>query len=142
MIILDTNILSEATRPEPASEVVDWLAGNPTSSLFTTVITQAEILYGVEIMPTGKRRTALGAAAKSMFEKDFAGRILPFDTDAARLFPGIVASRRASGRPIPLWDGLIAAIALSHGATLATRNTKDFEGCGVSLFNPWKAPRT
>ena len=101
-------------------------------------MTQAEILYGLEILPVGKRRTALKKAAKSMFELDFAGRILPFDTDAAQLFATIAAKRKTIGRPISQIDATIAAIACSHRASLATRNVDDFEECGIDIINPWE----
>jgi len=139
MIILDTNVFSETMKPVPAAEVLQWLAGQPAARLFTTSISQAEILYGLETMPKGKRRTALQTEAEAMFEEDFAGRILPFDADAARLYPHIAASRRALGRPIVPADAQIAAIARSRGASLATRDTADFESCGVTLLNPWQA---
>lgn len=137
MIILDTNVLSEALRRIPAPVVLRWLAAHPASSLFTTTITQAEILYGLELLPKGKRRTALQSAVEAMFEEDFADRILPFDSDAARMFPLIAVSRRESGHPIAQSDAQIAAIARSRGAALATRNTADFEHCGIPLVNPW-----
>jgi predicted nucleic acid-binding protein len=137
MIILDTNVLSEVMRSTPAAEVLRWVATQSASRLFTTTITQAEILSGIELLPKGKRRAGLQSAVQAMFEEDFAGRILPFDSDAARLFAHIAALRRMSGRPIIQWDAQIAAIARSRGAALATRNTGDFEGCGVTLFNPW-----
>lgn len=139
MIILDTNVLSEVMRPLPTAEVLRWLATHPASRLFTTAITQAEILYGLELLPKGKRRAALQSAVEAMFEEDFADRILPFDSDAARVFPQIAASRRALGRPITQWDAQIAAIARSRGAALATRNTGDFEDCGITVLNPWSA---
>ena len=139
MIVLDTNVLSEAMKPIPAAEVLRWLAAQPTSRLFTTTITQAEILYGLELLPKGKRRAALQSAVETIFEEDFANRVLPFDCDAARIFPQIAASRRALGHPIAQWDAQIAAIARSRGAALATRNTGDFEHCGVILLNPWAA---
>jgi predicted nucleic acid-binding protein len=126
-------------KPAPAAEVLEWLASQPSAWMFATAISQAEILYGLEVMPKGKRRAALQAEADGMFEEDFAGRILPFDADAARLYPGIAAARRALGRPISQADAQIAAIARSRGASLATRNTGDFESCGVTLVNPWKA---
>jgi predicted nucleic acid-binding protein len=106
-------------------------------TLFTTAITQAEILYGVERLSKRKRRAALQSTVDAMFAQDFSGRVLPFDSDAARLFPRIVAARRASGHPIAQVDAQIAAIARSRGAELATRNTSDFEDCGVTLLNPW-----
>jgi len=138
MTVLDTNVLSELVRPLPSPEVVRWMAAQPNSSLFATSVTQAEMLYGIELMPKGKRRAALQAEVEGMFAEDFQNRILPFDADAAREYPGIAAARRAMGRPITPFDAQIAAIALSHGAKLATRNTADFEHCGVALINPWK----
>ena len=137
MIILDTNVLSEAIRPSPAPEVLGWMAGHPASQLFTTTVTQAEILYGLELMPKGKRHASLKSAGEAMFEEDFGNRVLPFDSDAARLFALIAASRRRLGRPISQWDAQIAAIARSRGAVLATRNTEDFADCGITLVNPW-----
>jgi predicted nucleic acid-binding protein len=115
-----------------------WFAKHAASSLYTTAITQAEILYGLELMK-GKRRAALQSRAEEMFEEDFADRVLPFDIDAARMFARIAGSRRATGRPIAQRDAQIAAIARSRGATLATRNTADFEHCGITLLNPWTA---
>ena len=137
MIVLDTNVLCELMRPIPAAEVLRWVAAHPASQLFTTTITQAEILYGLEVMPKGKRRAALQLAVEAMFEKDFADRILPFDSDAARVFPKMAVSRRTLGRPMAQWDAQIAAIARSRGAALATRNSNDFEHCGIRLVNPW-----
>jgi predicted nucleic acid-binding protein len=137
MILLDTNVLSELMRPSPAAEVLRWFAAHSASQLFTTTITQAEILYGVKVMPKGKRRAALQLAVEAILEEDFADRILPFDSDAARVFPKIAGSRRALGRPMAQWDAQIAAIARSRGAALATRNSNDFEHCGVRVVNPW-----
>ena len=137
MIILDTNVLSEAFRPSPSESVIGWLAAQEPLSVFTTTITQAELLYGVELLPAGKRRTRLSAALEKVLAAEFHGRILPFDEDAARLFPKIVAGRDAWGRPISQFDAMIAAIARSHRAELATRNTGDFEHCGLRIVNPW-----
>lgn len=137
MIVLDTNVLSEAMKPIPSAQVMHWLASQSELTLFTTTVTQAEILYGVELLTKGKRHAALQSAVDLMFVQDFSGRILPFDSEAARLFPRIVAARRASGRPIAQFDAQIAAIARSRAASLATRNTSDFEDCGLTLLNPW-----
>jgi predicted nucleic acid-binding protein len=139
VIILDTNVLSEALKPSPAQEVLRWFAAQPALQLFTTAITQAEILYGVELLPKGKRRAALLAAVNAMFAEDFSGRILPFDSEAARVFPQIAAARRSLGRPITQFDAQVAAIARSRAAAIATRNTGDFQHCGVAVVNPWKA---
>jgi hypothetical protein len=98
----------------------------------------AEILYGIELLPKGKRRDRLSGEAEAMFTQDFSGRILPFDEPAARAFAEIAAARRAQGRPIAEFDAQIAAIARSRRATLATRNIADFEACGLRLENPWQ----
>ena len=137
MILLDTNVLSEALKPLPSPIVLRWLAAQEPSSVFTTSVTQAEILYGIETLPPGKRRTRLLAAVEKMFAEEFEGRILPFDEDSARAFAGIVAARDAAGRPISQFDAMIAAIARSHRAAVATRNTADFQHCGIDLINPW-----
>lgn len=137
MIVLDTNVLSEALKPTPAAAVLRWLAAQAPPAVFTTTITLAEILYGIETLPVGKRRVQLLTAVESMFAEQFDGRILPFDEEAARLFAGIAASRSAAGRPISQPDAMIAAIARSHHAAVATRNTTDFERCGINLIDPW-----
>jgi predicted nucleic acid-binding protein len=137
MIILDTNVLSEALKSPTAPEVLQWMAAHPSTEMFTTTVNMAEMLYGIALLPAGKRRTSLQFAADEVFEENFAGRVLPFDSDAARFFAEIAASRRALGRPIGQFDAQIAAIARSHGATLATRNIQDFAGCGIRVVNPW-----
>lgn len=137
MIILDTNVISELMRPRPADAVVRWIAGQPSNSLCTTTITQAEILHGVLLLPRGKRRDALHDAAQGMFDADFAGRVFTFDGDAAAAYARIAASRRRAGRPIAQFDAQLAAIAAATGCDLATRNVADFEACGIDLLDPW-----
>ena len=138
--ILDTNVVSEPMQPVPSAAVMAWLSHKPENGhFFVTAITVAEILYGIELLPKGKRHDRLLAEAKATFAEDFAGRILPFDEESARAFPAIAASRRSQGRPIAELDAQIAAIARSRSAILATRNTADFENCGVRLVNPWLA---
>ncbi|MBZ5580117.1 MAG: type II toxin-antitoxin system VapC family toxin [Acidobacteriia bacterium] len=137
MIVLDTNVLSEALRPSPSAAVLHWLACQEPSGVFTTAITQAEILYGIEALPPGTRRSRLQAAIEKMFAAQFEGRVLPFDESAARSFARIAAARDAAGRPISQFDAMIAAIARSHRAAVATRNTADFERCGIPIVNPW-----
>lgn len=138
MIVLDTNVLSEIMSPSPAPAVYRWLAREAPDQLFTTAVSMAEILQGIELLPAGKRRTGLLTAAQAMFTELFPGRILPFHEDAARAFAPIAVHRRQRGRPISLFDAQIAAIAKAHGATLATRDTRDFQDCGLTLINPWQ----
>jgi predicted nucleic acid-binding protein len=113
------------------------MAAQSPADLFITTITQAEILYGIEIMAEGRRKQRLAEAAEEIFAQEFHGRILAFDQPAARHFARIVAARESLGRPIADLDAMIAAIARAHGATLATRNVKDLEHCGIRLLNPW-----
>jgi len=137
MILLDTNILSELMRPLPDPGVEAWIGSQPPASLFISTITEAELRYGAALMPNGRRRDAVAAAIEGMMMEDFHGRILTFDSAAATFYAQIAADRRAGGRPITPFDAQIAAIARSRGATLATRNVADFEGCGIEIVNPW-----
>jgi predicted nucleic acid-binding protein len=137
MIILDTNVLSELMMPTPSPRVVAWVAKQPATEIFTTSITEAEIFYGLELLAKGKRREDLLAAAEAMFAEDLAGRVLGFDSDAARAFSRIAAHRCALGKPISHADAQIAAITQVRGAKLATRNVADFEDCGLHAVDPW-----
>ncbi len=137
MIVLDTNVVSELMKGDPFPAVYFWASSHPPADLFTTTITMAEVLYGIERLPHGKRRDQLRREAESIFVEDFGGRILAFDESSARMFAVVATQRRAQGRPIDEPDAQIAAIARANGATLATRNTNDFDGCGVRLINPW-----
>ena len=139
MILLDTNVLSELMRPRPSAAVVGWVAAQPAASLHTTSITQAEILHGLMLLPAGRRRRALEEAARAMFAEDFEDRILGFGSDAALPYAQIASDRRRAGRPISHFDAQIAAVARSTGAIVATRNTEDFDGCGVTVVNPWQS---
>ena len=138
MIVLDTNVLSELMKPAPSKRVVAWMAAEPAQGLYTTSVTQAEILHGVMLLPSGHRRRAFEKAAEEMFREEFAGRVLSFGSEAALPYARIVVDRRRAGRPISQFDAQIAAIALCTGAAVATRNVSDFEGCGVALVNPWE----
>ncbi len=141
MILLDTNVISEFMRPGPEPAVVAWLDAQRWSALWTCVVTRAEIELGLALMPAGKRQMALAASAKSLFSEDLAGRCLPFDERVVEAYVQILADRTRAGRPISIEDAQIAAIALSHGLTLATRNTRDFDAIeGLSLINPWQLP--
>jgi predicted nucleic acid-binding protein len=139
MIVLDTNVLSEALRPLPEPSVLHWLTRQPRASLFTTTVTQGEVLYGIRLLADGKRRRGLWDAARRIFSEDFSGQVLSFDSDAADMYAEIAASRRMAGNPISQFDAMVAAMARSRGASLATRNAKDFEDCGVEIVNPWTA---
>ncbi|HEX3651710.1 MAG TPA: type II toxin-antitoxin system VapC family toxin [Rhizomicrobium sp.] len=140
MIILDTNVLSEATRVSPSVEVRSWLAARIKAELFTTTVSEAEMLGGVIALPAGKRRDELARDFSHVFDEEFADRILSFDSAAARAFP--VVARRVHGKYFFEPDAQIAAIALAHGAVIATRNTRHFKGRGVKLINPWTGEQT
>lgn len=137
-IILDTNVLSELMRPQPASVVVDWFADQTAASYYITAITQAEILLGIALVPAGKRRDMLADAAEKMFQQDFAGNCIPFDESCTGYYASVVANRRRSGFSMTTEDAQIAAIALRHNLPLATRNSKDFLHIdALVLCNPW-----
>jgi hypothetical protein len=140
MIVLDTNVLSETWRPKPSAKVLEWTRSQPATALFTTAITEAELYYGIALLPEGRRRRALESAVRLIFAEDLAGRVLPFDSAAAREYADIAATRRRAGRPMPEADAQIAAIARSRGAALATRNVEDFADCGLTVVSPWEGP--
>jgi predicted nucleic acid-binding protein len=137
LIVLDTNVVSEVLRPAPEGRVLEWFARQPRASLFVTTVTRGEILYGIRLLQDGQRKRRLWEAAQAIFNEDFAGQVLSFDSEAADDFADIAARRREAGRPISQFDAMIAAMTRSRGATLATRNSKDFEGCGIEVINPW-----
>ncbi len=139
MIVLDTNVLSELMRAKPAPEVLVWIDAQPTSQLFISAITVAEILYGIARMADGKRKQSLLDTVTLMFDEDFAGRILSFDSDAAVHYAGLAADSEAKGKVVDMADGQIAAIAALHDARVATRNVRHFDYLGVPVINPWKA---
>lgn len=137
MFALDTNVASELMRLEPTPAVVAWIAERDEQEMHLTAVTEAELRYGVAIMPAGKRRNALQASMTRCLDQVFKDRILPFDSVAARAYAGIAADRRDAGRPIGAADCQIAAICRSRGAVLVTRNVRDFEGTGVKVIDPW-----
>jgi predicted nucleic acid-binding protein len=138
MIVLDTNVVSELMKARPAPAVLEWISRGDSSGYCTTSITQAEILHGVMSLPAGRRRRAIESAAEAMFATDFAGRVLAFDSQAARSYAELVSDRRWRGRPISQFDAQIAAIARVARATLATHNVRDFEHCGIGVVDPWE----
>jgi toxin FitB len=118
--------------------VEQWLAAQPSASVFISASTEAELRYGAALLPNGKRRTALATEIEGMLTEEFSGRILPFDSSAAQAFAIIAAERRQQGKPISQAEAQTAAIARSRGAALATRNVPDFSDCGIAIVNPWR----
>src|ERR1700733_13605280 len=139
MFVLDTNVLSAMMRPELETEITAWVGRQDEELLFTTAISQAEISAGLAILPEGRRRRDLEALAAAIIADEFDGRILSFDINAAAAYADIFASRRRDGRPTPPMDLMITAIARSQGASVVTRDTGGFEGCGLAVINPWSA---
>ena len=139
MIVLDTNVVSELMRPSLNPAVESWIANRPAASLFFSAVGEAELRFGLAIMPAGRRRDALASEIEAMLRDDFADRILPFDSGAACAYADIAASRRAIGRPAAEADCQIAAITRSRGMSLATRNVRDFQDMGVNVIDPWTA---
>lgn len=139
MILLDTNVVSELMRAQPNPAVLDWFAAQRRDAFYISAITEAELRTGAAILPDGARKTALEQAINDMVAQEFDARVLPFDSAAAKAYAQIARDRRAAGRPISEADCQIAAIARAKSGQVATRNTADFEGCGVKLVNPWNA---
>lgn len=137
-ILLDTNVLSELMRAKPAAELVDWFERQPDASFFVCAITRSEIMLGIALLPAGKRREGLAAAAEEMFSEDFRERCLSFDEHCATEYAVLVAARVRQGHSISTEDAQIAAVALRHKLPLATRNVKDFKSIeGLIVLNPW-----
>jgi hypothetical protein len=138
VIVLDTNIISELAKPAPHEAAVAWANAQPVAALYTTAITEAELLFGLACLPEGRRQALLRQAVETALSTLLGGRILPFDRAAARACADLASERRRRGRPTHSADLQIAAIARTRGASvIATRNTRDFEGFGVPLRNPW-----
>ena len=142
MLVFDTNVASELMRPEPTPTVAAWISDRDAEELYLTAVSEAELLYGVAIMPTGRRRNALAAAMSRWLDLGFADRILPFDRPAARAYAVIAPRRRHAGRPIEEADCQIAAISRSQCVVLVTRNVRDFEETGVDVVDPWTTMQT
>ena len=136
MLILDTPILAEAIRPSPDPKIGSWLGTQPREDIYITSLAQAEILYSVERLPPGKRRSDLLSAVVEIFAF-FEKRVLPFDPDAARAYPQIILNRKMMNAPIEPANAMLAAITRSRGADLATNNSDQFTGCGIRVVNPW-----
>ena len=136
-VLLDTNVVSEPIRKVPDPSVETWAAGLPLESLFFSAVGEAELRYGAEILPAGRRRETLIADIEGMLRDAFMDRVLPFDSDAAREYAYIAAVRCSIGRIVMPADLQIAAIARSRGLAVATRNVRDFRDTGVEMVNPW-----
>lgn len=137
MIVLDTNVVSELMKDSLPAAVEAWVRARKPDELFTTSVTLAEVLYGIERLPNGRRKDQLRGRASAIFET-FRDQVLSFDVGAAELYPSIVDGRDRGGRPIDGFDAQIASICRSHDATLATRNVRDFEHTGVEVVDPWR----
>ena len=138
MIILDTDVLSEAMRDTPDHRFSTWFDGLPRLLVWTTAISLLEIRFGIERLPTGRRRSALASALERTVTDDLDGRIIAFDTEAASETAILMAQRQRTGRPGDLRDSMIAGIAIAHRATLATRNTRHFADLPIPVVDPWQ----
>jgi predicted nucleic acid-binding protein len=137
MILLDTNVVSEAIKPESHPTVRAWLDAQSAETLFLPSITIAELLFGIGALPDGRRKSMLAARIDGLLEA-FNGRILPFDTQAAQHYADLAVKARAGGRGFPTPDGYIAAIAAAHGFAVASRDTSAFNAAGLTVINPWE----
>lgn len=137
MIVLDTNVVSEAMRAQPDRAVSAWLNDQVAETLFLSTVTVAELTFGIGALPAGRRRNALGRTLDGLMEL-FAHRILAFDLDAARRYAELAVAARASGRGLTTPDGYIAAIAASRGFAVASRDTAPFEAAGIAIVDPWR----
>ena len=136
-VLLDTNVVSELLRPSPNPAVEGWVAGRQAADLHFSAVSEAELRYGVALLPAGRRRDALALAVEAILREDFEDRVLPFDSETAREYADIAASRRTAGRPVAPADCQIAAIARSRDLTIATRNVRDFADMEIELVDPW-----
>lgn len=136
MIILDTNVVSEAMKPEPHPGVREWLNAQSAETLYLTSVTLAELLFGIAALPSGKRKDMLNDTLSGLVEL-FDDRVLAFDADAAPHYARLAAIAKASGRGFPVPDGYIAAIAATHGYKVASRDTAPFAAANIDVINPW-----
>lgn len=138
MIVLDTNVISEAMKPEPDPAVRDWLDEQVAETLYISSVTVAELLFGIGAMPEGRRKQKLAKTLDGMLPL-FESRILAFDTDAARRYADLAVAARKAGKGFPTPDGYIAATAAAHGFAVATRDASAFNAAGVPVIDPWTA---
>jgi hypothetical protein len=136
MIVLDTNVVSEAIKPEPYPLVVAWLDAQVAESMFISTITLAELLFGIGALPGGRRKDMLAQRIDGLLDQ-FVGRVLSFDITAARCYADLAVKARTVGKGFPTPDGYIAAIAAAQGFAVASRDTSAFTAAGVTVINPW-----
>jgi len=139
MIVLDTNVVSEAMKAAPHAAVKTWLDNQAAETLYLSSITLAELLFGIRALPTGRRKEALTTALDGLIAL-FKDRILPFDIEAARHYAELAMAAKSAGRGFPTPDGYIAAIAASRNFIVASRDTAPYQAAGVSVYNPWEPP--
>ena len=139
MIVLDTNVVFEPMKPSADPTVQAWLDRQVAETLYLTATSLAELLVGIEILPSGRRKDGLAAALAELMAVLFGPRILPFDQQAAIAYAPVVSRARAGGTIISVADGQIAAIAAARGFTIATRDTAPFVAAGLPVINPWDA---
>jgi|SRR3989344_1115743 len=138
MILLDTNVISEMMKVSPSPQVIKWFRQQKVAHLYVTAVTLAEISYGVSVLPKGSRKHLMENAFNKTIQEGFNNRILSFDEPAAHCYGELMSHRKKLGRPLSILDGQIAAIALARGATVATRNIRDFAHCKVDLIDPFE----
>lgn len=138
MIVLDTNVVSEAMKPEPHPSVRAWLNDQVAETLYLSSVTLAELLFGIGALPSGKRKDLLSQTLDGLINL-FRDRILPFDIDAARHYAELAVTAKVAGRGFPTPDGYIAAIAVSRGFIVASRDIAPYEAASVKVINPWEA---
>ena len=138
MILLDTNVISELMRPVIAPAVAAYLQAQDPDTIFTASLCAAEIRYGIARLPLGRRREGLAAAFRTFLAEGFAGRVIVFDSACAEGYASIRVRREAAGLRISIPDAMIAGTALAHGATVVTRNARDFSDCGIEVVDPWE----
>ena len=139
MILLDTNVVSEPLRPAPDPHVAKWLDGQALETLYLSAIAVAELRFGVQSLPAGRRRERLHGDLERRVLPMFAGRILVFDLAAAQAYADLMAKTRSAGRAVSAADGYIAATAAANGMAVASRDTAPFEAAGLDTVDPWKA---
>ncbi len=136
MIVLDTNVVCEAMKPQPDAAVMAWLNEQVAQTLFLSSVTLAELLFGIRALPAGRRKSLFDRTLNELLDL-FQDRVLPFDTAAARRYADLAVAAGKGGRGFPTPDGYIAAVAASRGFIVASRDTSPYDAAGVAVINPW-----